>query len=258
MRAAVAVQIGKCINTGITTAAIADGLKAWNASDSWSPTQIPMFVNKAANRAHSRDWPAPVDVRRASRRGPSAQAQNPRHRPPNGDWTMTRDDVIDVLTAVAAADRRTVGQIDVDIWQAVIGELRKDLAMRAVGDHLRNSPGVWLEPGHVYQRARALHREELEHEPSVHRVARQTKREALAAADVSEIAENVSTGRLGRAPAHPTPRYWAAKAACDNFPWRNGRPVHYETRTPEYQAAAHDAIREYREALAEARKQTAA
>ncbi|MFD9992081.1 hypothetical protein ACFWXT_29675, partial [Bacillus cereus] len=29
--------------------AIAAGLQAWNASDSWSPTQIPNFVHKAAN-----------------------------------------------------------------------------------------------------------------------------------------------------------------------------------------------------------------
>ena len=64
---------------------------------------------------------------------------------------MNRDDVIDVLTAVSAADRRTVGQADVDVWQAVIGDLPKDLAFQAVRDHLREKPGVWLEPGHIYE-----------------------------------------------------------------------------------------------------------
>ena len=32
---------------------------------------------------------------------------------------MNRDDVIDVLSVVAAATRRTVGEVDVDVWQAV-------------------------------------------------------------------------------------------------------------------------------------------
>lgn len=75
---------------------------------------------------------------------------------------MTRDDVIDVLSAVAAADRRTVGEADVDVWQAIIGGLTKDFALQAVRDHLRDRPGVWLEPGHVYQRARAIYRDELD------------------------------------------------------------------------------------------------
>lgn len=75
---------------------------------------------------------------------------------------MTRDDVIDILTVVAASDRRTVGQADVDVWQAIIGDLFKDLALQAVRDHMRDRPGVWLEPGHVYQRARAIHRDELD------------------------------------------------------------------------------------------------
>lgn len=75
---------------------------------------------------------------------------------------MNRDDVIDVLTAVAAGDRRTVGDADVDVWQAIIGELAKDYALQAVRDHMRDRPGVWLEPGHVYQRARALRRDELD------------------------------------------------------------------------------------------------
>lgn len=67
---------------------------------------------------------------------------------------MTRDEVIDVLSVVAAATRRTVGELDVTIWQGVIGSLDKADAIQAVGDHLRDKPGVWLEPGHVYQRAR--------------------------------------------------------------------------------------------------------
>ena len=96
---------------------------------------------------------------------------------------MNRNDVIDVLTAVAAANRRTVGEGDVDVWQAVIGDLPKDDALQAVRDHLREQPGVWLEPGHVYQRARTLVRDRLEREPDQVREARQAALESKAVAD---------------------------------------------------------------------------
>lgn len=49
--AEIGVQIDKCLNTNIPPPAIAEGLKAWTASDSWSPTQIPKFVHKANNRS---------------------------------------------------------------------------------------------------------------------------------------------------------------------------------------------------------------
>lgn len=101
---------------------------------------------------------------------------------------MNRDEVIDVLTAVAAADRRTVGQADLDVWQAVIGDVPRDFALRAVRDHLRESPGVWLEPGHIYQRARAMMRDELEREPDRFREAREAVLNAKAAADADDTA----------------------------------------------------------------------
>lgn len=69
---------------------------------------------------------------------------------------MNRNDVIDVLTAVAAADRRTVGEADVDIWLSVLVDLPLDSALEAVRDHLREQPDTWMQPGHVYQRARRL------------------------------------------------------------------------------------------------------
>jgi hypothetical protein len=51
MLAAVGKQIDKCLKSDIPPPAVAEGLKAWTASDSWSPTQIPNFVHKANNRA---------------------------------------------------------------------------------------------------------------------------------------------------------------------------------------------------------------
>ena len=99
---------------------------------------------------------------------------------------MNRDDVIDVLSVIAAADRRTVGDADVVVWQGVIGDLPREFAMRAVRDHLRDQPGVWLEPGHVYQRARAMMRDELAREPDAFREARQAILDAKAAPDPPE------------------------------------------------------------------------
>lgn len=101
---------------------------------------------------------------------------------------MNRNEVIDVLTAVAAASRRTVGESDVEIWLGVIGDLPKDLSLRAVRDHLRERPGLWLEPGHIHERVRAIRRDELEREPDEAREARQAALEAKVAEDVAELA----------------------------------------------------------------------
>jgi hypothetical protein len=47
----IGVQIDKCLKSNIPPPAVAEGLKAWTASDSWSPTQIPNFVHKANSRS---------------------------------------------------------------------------------------------------------------------------------------------------------------------------------------------------------------
>lgn len=101
---------------------------------------------------------------------------------------MNRDDVIDVLSVVAAATRRTIGETDVDVWQAVIGELPKDLSLAAVRDHLRECPGVWLEPGHVFGRVRARLRDQLEREPDRDREARQAELDSRFAEQLAELA----------------------------------------------------------------------
>lgn len=77
---------------------------------------------------------------------------------------MNRNDVVDVLSVVAAATRRTVGEMDVQIWGAVIGDLDKQQAIKAVEDHLREKPGVWLEPGHIAERVKVYRRDALERE----------------------------------------------------------------------------------------------
>ena len=71
---------------------------------------------------------------------------------------MTRDELLDVLEVVAAAKSKTMSQADARIWFEIIGSLSKAVAMEAVRDHLRDKPGVWMEPGHIYQRGREIMR----------------------------------------------------------------------------------------------------
>lgn len=65
MLAEVGDVIDRCIGSGITPSAIANGLKAWTASDSWSPTQIPKFVHKA-NNGHAKHAQKALDWRDAA------------------------------------------------------------------------------------------------------------------------------------------------------------------------------------------------
>jgi hypothetical protein len=68
---------------------------------------------------------------------------------------MNQNQVIDLLTAVAASDRRTVGEADVTIWQEVLGTMQLDDCLKALVTFRRESPGVWLEPGHIVKLVRA-------------------------------------------------------------------------------------------------------
>ena len=53
VQAKVANEIDACLRSEIPPDAIAAGIKAWAASDSWSPTQIPQFVHKAAAKTRA-------------------------------------------------------------------------------------------------------------------------------------------------------------------------------------------------------------
>lgn len=107
---------------------------------------------------------------------------------------MTKNDVVDVLTAVAVGDRRTVGKNDVALWFRVIGELPKDLAMQAVVDHFTECPGVWLEPGHIVARVRAIRRDMYERESDEERAYRQDAQSLKAAQEMQVIAAGIVMG----------------------------------------------------------------
>lgn len=71
---------------------------------------------------------------------------------------MEWNDVVDVLTAVAALDKRTVGEADITVWQAAFvasGVTSRRDALQAVADHYATST-EWLMPAHVAERVRAM------------------------------------------------------------------------------------------------------
>lgn len=69
---------------------------------------------------------------------------------------MTPEQVVDLLTLIAARDRRTLGKTDVTVWAFDIGDLDYDDACRAVADHFREEPDTWLMAGHVRKRVQAI------------------------------------------------------------------------------------------------------
>jgi hypothetical protein len=75
---------------------------------------------------------------------------------------MKTQEIIELLGVIAVVDKRTVGEADVIAWETIIGDLPAGDALLAVRDHFRERPGVWLEPGHIVQRVRAVRRDRLE------------------------------------------------------------------------------------------------
>ncbi|MEV4670995.1 hypothetical protein AB0K34_05010 [Actinomadura sp. NPDC049382] len=69
---------------------------------------------------------------------------------------MTPEQVVDLLTLIAARDRRTLGKADVTVWAFDIGDLDYDDACQAVADHFREDPDTWLMAGHVRKRVKAI------------------------------------------------------------------------------------------------------
>src|SRR4051812_3515979 len=67
---------------------------------------------------------------------------------------MNRNEVISLLQAVSASDNRQAGELDVTIWSEVLGTMRLDDCLAALVTFRRESPGVWLEPGHIVRLVR--------------------------------------------------------------------------------------------------------
>jgi hypothetical protein len=75
---------------------------------------------------------------------------------------MDQDDIRDLLAIVQAVDSRDIGDVDVTMWLTLLSGLHKDDCLGAIMAHRREEPGVWLEPGHVVKRAKAIARDRLD------------------------------------------------------------------------------------------------
>lgn len=77
---------------------------------------------------------------------------------------MTDDEIIDLLTAAAAYDRRTVGEGDVLAWLEVAREGRWTFpeALAAIHTHFAHST-AWLMPAHVTELIRQERRQPPRH-----------------------------------------------------------------------------------------------
>lgn len=73
---------------------------------------------------------------------------------------MNRDEIIDLLTAASAYDRRSVGEADVAAWSEAASRANWTFtkALDALHEHFATS-AAWLMPGHITQliRTRSAH-----------------------------------------------------------------------------------------------------
>lgn len=66
------------------------------------------------------------------------------------------------MVRASAIDSRTVTDLMAAAWQQVLADVPYDAGVQALIEHRRNSPGAYLEPGHIVQgirQARERHRE---------------------------------------------------------------------------------------------------
>jgi hypothetical protein len=69
---------------------------------------------------------------------------------------VDKEDIIDLLTIVSVADRRTVGETDVELWHELLGRFSKDDCTEAIMQFRSEQPGDWLEPGHIVRRVKIM------------------------------------------------------------------------------------------------------
>lgn len=73
---------------------------------------------------------------------------------------MNRNQIIDLLTAAAAYDRRTIGQGDIAAWSEAARRAgwTFDKALNALHEHYARS-SQWLMPGHITEQIRVASRQ---------------------------------------------------------------------------------------------------
>ena len=74
---------------------------------------------------------------------------------------MNRSEVAQLLTKIAAFDRRTIGEADVLAWHEVVGDLPLKAALEAVTDYFRDTR-EWCMPSDIVSRVKAIRKKRLE------------------------------------------------------------------------------------------------
>ena len=70
---------------------------------------------------------------------------------------MTKTETAQLLTLIAAFDRRTIGETDVEAWHLIVADLEPEDCMQAVREHYTTETR-WLMPADVRSRAEATAR----------------------------------------------------------------------------------------------------
>lgn len=92
--------------------------------------------------------------------------------------TLTRNDVIDLLTAAASVDLRKLGEADIAGWSAMLRpDLDRELAFEALRVHYATSPERVM-PAHINARAIEIRRDRADREERMAREAREARNDA--------------------------------------------------------------------------------
>lgn len=113
---------------------------------------------------------------------------------------MNRNQIIDLLTAASAYDRRTIGEGDVVAWSEAARRAgwKPDAALDALHEHYAKT-SQWLMPGHITERLRLSSRQPapvsavlaLESKPA------SAERRAELMAEIRKLADRKSIDRGG-------------------------------------------------------------
>ena len=80
---------------------------------------------------------------------------------------MNRNETVDLLSAIAIYDNRTVGDSDVAAWHQAIGDMAFDDAIQAVPIWFgTRTTDTWTKPHHIRNTWNDMHRREVEREHS--------------------------------------------------------------------------------------------
>ena len=135
---------------------------------------------------------------------------------------MTIEETIDLLTAAAAFDRRTVGKADAVAWHTVIGDLPLDDCLVAVRGHYTDTTD-WIMPAHVRQRVKAMRRDRIDRAIPAAPPAELADDPGRYRAELKARIRQIADGRsLNRAIAPPAPA-GEPPAGFTRSPQRDGR-----------------------------------